>query len=121
MELKLFLRNWSRYKLLKNNDCTKVRLEAAIARMNKNPFLEDPNHVRSSVLGPDLSFWKKENVCRTSPPSDVGSLPPGQWQADREPEGSKVSGNLSRMIGNVSGMKYSDTVLKDITGGNEYN
>ena len=68
MELKLFLRNWSRYKLLKNIDCTKVRFEAAIARMNKNPFLEEPNHVRSSVPGPDLSFWKKDKVCRTSPP-----------------------------------------------------
>ena len=48
-------------------------------------MMEDPNHVSSTAPGPDLSFWNKENVSRTSPPSDVGSLPPGQWPADREP------------------------------------
>ena len=46
---------------------------------------EDPVHVPSTVPGPDLSFWNKENVSRTTPPSDVGSLPrvSGWWTESR--------------------------------------
>ena len=59
MELKLFLRNWSRYKLLKNIDSTKVRFEAA--RMNNNSFMPPLKHlsyVTSVIVHLKVAIWR---------------------------------------------------------------
>ena len=53
---------------------------------------EDPT--TSAALFQDLFylFGIKRMLVDCPPPSDVGSLPLGQWPADREPAGSELVG-----------------------------